>query len=812
MKPFHYLYLLFLVPTFAGATPIKEAEQKLREGDAVGVLTVLSKEDGPESNFWKGRALVELQRMKEAAEFLLKVPETHKLYPFAAKALLYCAWQSPEVEFSSVVPTLAASQHPEVAKIAAAALAEYWLQQPESQDNTALELLRTMAKTSPEFFPVLQLLEVENLRQKRKYDDAVRLCKTIEENRDFSTEIRQRARLALAEVYYAQEANGFPDTKEADHGNFLTTAAASEAEGEEPNNPLAEGKGEETLLHFISTNPESPLLTEAFRRLAAHKAFTTGKFARERLKEWIEDTEKPQRAALSLLILQYLINQDNPEHIAPDSSCANTALSLFPREKATQQILLEQVRYLLERGNNEEASKYLAHITLNSPYKTFYTATILAESDTMRAGEMFRECARIAQGNLRPAAFANSLICALRSGNKALEQEILNYAYFTPEAKAEVYAALFLHYIGKDSIEARKALLQLQTIPYQASDFMIDFLLDRVWFNLDDSPLMAEQELAHANTKNFLPRQLLRYYMMREVALRKASPADRRAETEGRICELITQAIETTRNRNLNQKLRFHLAHLLSRRKQHADAYQQLMELHNLAGNGRMAAQSLFHAAHEKELIGTADSLAEAAGIYSLCAEKYEELRIPASIQQAAVLIRIGKGDEAESLLKYLLSKEETISPELRAFIRITLSNKYALDGTEESMQKALQVGAQSLQDSSLPEKWRYIALLHHAAVCSRKGDFRAAFKDYTDVLSLKPANRDGATDKEWGIFHQAAIGAVASLLELEQYKEAADLADQISDWKSDSGRTRKLKRYAEWATYIRQTNFLKSE
>lgn len=812
MKLFHYLSLLPLLSGIISAAPEEEAAQKLRAGDPVGVLTVLSGREGPESDFWKGRALVELQRMKEAAAFLSKVPENHELYPYAAKALLYCAWQSPEVEFSSVVPTLAASQNPEIAKIAAAALAEYWLQQPESQDNTALELLRSLAEKSPEFLPVLQLLEVENLRQKGNYDEAIRLCRSIEENRDFSPEIRRRVRLALAEVYYAQEAAGFPGTPTAERNGFLSGITASEEDPDEQENPPAEGKGEETLLHFISTNPDSPLLPEAFRRLAAHKAFTTGKYARERLREWIEDEEKPQRAALSLLILQYLINQDNPENIAPDNTCTNTALTLFPREKATQLILLEHVRYLLEYGNLQEASKYLAHVTQDSPYRTFFAATILAESDAWQAGLMFRDCARHAPESLRPSAFANSLICALRSGNHALEKELMEYAYYSEEAEAEVYAALFLYHMGKDTAAARHALQKLQAIPSRESGFMVDFLLDKAWFNLEDSPLMVEQELTHANTQLFLPEQLLRYYMMREVAMRKASPVDRKAETEDRICEMMRQAIENTHNRRLNHKLRFHLAHLFSRRSLHADAYHQLMELNRLAGDSNMAAQSLFHAAYEKELIGTADSLAKAAEIYSLCAEKHPELKIPASIQQASVLIRIGRGDEAESLLKHILSKEETLTPEYRTLIHITLSNKYALEGTPEGLQKALQIGAQNTGDSTLPKRWRCLALLHHAAICSRSGEFRKAYNDYTAVLELKPADQDGASDKQWAIFHQAAIGAVASLLELEQYKEAADLADRISDHKTTSGRTRKLKRYAEWATYIRRNNFLRNE
>ena len=75
-------------------------------------------------------------------------------------------------------------------------------------------------------------------------------------------------------------------------------------------------------------------------------------------------------------------------------------------------------------------------------------------------------------------------------------------------------------------------------------------------------------------------------------------------------------------------------------------------------------------------------------------------------------------------------------------------------------------------------------------------------------ILEMNPVSKAGATDRDWSVFHQAAIGAVDSLLELKQFREAANLADRFSGWKSD----RKMKRYAEWATYIRQTNFLRNE
>lgn len=797
------LPLLFTLLAPALQASVQQAEQQLRRGDAAGALQSLVGETGPEADFWRGRALVDLKRMPEAARYLSAVPEEHELYPYAAKALLYCAWQSPDVDFATVVPPLATSRNPEIAETAAAALAEFWLQQPQSQDNTALELLRGMTDKHPEFIPVLHLLEVENLRQKGQYADAIQLCRKMEDDRSLPLNIRQRVRLTLAEVLYAQEEAA---ARSGATAATTTEPTSTDTDEEEDLTTIGQvhGKGEETLLHFISTNPESPLLPDAFRRLTAHKAFSSSEFARAKLKEWMIDTEKPYRASMAMLIMQHLLNNDLSGKLPLDNSCANSALAMFPNEPPTQLILLEQTRMLLERGQTKEAELYLSQVTGNFPRKDFYRAWLSADSPST-AARLFLQSAEVASGELRPVAFANALLCAMRCGDTEMEQDIMQRSDLAPEIRAEVLAMRALFNMEKNPALARECLEQLRALQLSPNS-QIDVRLDTAWMSMSESPLTVAQELENMSTDGLTPHQLLRYYALREEALRQSSPPDRRDETENLICERIARAADKAKSAHVRGVLNIHLANRLSLMGRHAEAYVRLTRLHNNEPLGEFAQKATFLSAREKEYIGTLSSLKEAADIYAACAEKYPEMKNRATIHRAQVLIRINRGEEAEQLLRHLLSKEEELPPIARALTYITLSNKYTLEGTPSALQQAMEASGKCIEVPGLPRLWQFTGLLHHGAICARANAYEAAITAYRKLLAMHPAPGRNPESAERLAFHRAATGAITALLELKRYEEAADMADELSRWDGAPG---SLERYAKWADFIRQTHFI---
>ena len=54
-----------------------------------------------------------------------------------------------------------------------------------------------------------------------------------------------------------------------------------------------------------------------------------------------------------------------------------------------------------------------------------------------------------------------------------------------------------------------------------------------------------------------------------------------------------------------------------------------------------------------------------------------------------------------------------------------------------------------------------------------------------------------------------AGAGSVMQLFYLQRYNDAADKAEQIANWNKAEADQTKHKRFANWAEFIRQTNFV---
>ncbi|MBQ8900287.1 MAG: hypothetical protein IJY72_04975, partial [Akkermansia sp.] len=201
--------------------------------------------------------------------------------------------------------------------------------------------------------------------------------------------MKQRARLALAEVYY-------------DKAALAKAMAAASPNGELDDEEMEddEGKGEETLLLFISANPESPLLDEAFRRLNAHGAFSGSEYAYRKLVDWSSELSKPHRAALAMAVLQQLQLQ-RKDYNEQDSTLANTAANQLPYDPVSQLIIGEQVRRLIQKGDIAQASLYLNMMEHDAtdPRHLFYKACCSPHNNSQTA-EMFLKSAEIASSDL----------------------------------------------------------------------------------------------------------------------------------------------------------------------------------------------------------------------------------------------------------------------------------------------------------------------------------------------------------------------------------------------------------------------------
>ncbi len=807
MKP-HFILSLALLTHTAALADSQRAAELVRENRPAEALDAVLHDSSPEAAFWKGRALIALGRLQEAAAALSDVPQEHDLYPYAAKALLYCAWKSNSVDFAVIATPMATGGNKEIANLATAALAEHWLRQPAGQDNTALERFRHLASGQPELQPLLRLLEIENLRLQGEFDKAIEQCRNMENDRSLSQIMRQRARLALSEVYYAKEETSSKE-QTPQHRPVLPII------GKEENNVAADyddGKGEETLLHFISANPESPLLAEAFRRLQQHKAFETSEYARTKLKEWMNEPLKPRRASIALLLQQHLNTPENSLELEPDVTYANNAAATCPNEPATRIILLEQVRWFLERNQTHEALLYLGMIQGDDAYKHFFE-TQLHEPESPTTARQYLDCAREAPEQLRPAALLNALICALKSGDEATQEAVLN----SPDISEEQHYALLLaragYWLDKDTAKAQADIDTLLTSPAPSLDLKADVEMDQAYLHMMQDPARARELLQKSfisdNLIKLSPERQLRFYALQEEIMRRLAGTVDEINVPEAAMDMIKQAASKVRHPKVVAVLTLHLASLQSSCGLHVEAQKTLKTLILKYPKGDFVGRALYMSARESEFIATPDSLRRAAEIYATCAARNEELAVKATIHHAAVKLRLGDLESAEHTLVHLLRSHPDMRPEDKVMAHAVLANKKALQGTEEGRAAAIDLVGQSLAEKNLPDWWRYRILLHHATLCDRAGRHEEALRDYEEIFSMKPAMGESPAPADWHIVYSAGAGAVMQLLYLNRYADAANMADRLAEWNAESAAPAKRKQFSDWAQYIRQTNYI---
>lgn len=796
----HLLPIALLAPAHAD---VAAASALLRQGDAAAALTETGEETGPAADFLRGRALLALGRPEQAVAPLQRIPAEHPLFPYAAKALLYAAWQSPSVDVDATLSALPDCGREDIATLASAALAEYRLDRDDPAAESVMQRLRESAEKDEALRPLLQMLEIADLRRKGEYETAITHCRRMERDRTLSPMVRHRLRLLLADVYYAQEAEAartqqIPADDEEDEDIPFAVA--------EREQPVARGRGEETLLHFISSLPESPLLDEAFRRLMKHEAFTSSETARARLKEWGNDMRFPRRAALALQLQQRLLTPEDATDTPPDAACVNTAAAALPREPRTDTMLLEQVRFLLLRGQTTEAALYLASVQQPSPRRDFLAACLI--SDPAKAAKEFISIARRADSALQGPAWNNALLCALRAQDPELLSAFSREQHL-PESVHQELSVLTAAYQSEFLPDAaQSALPKLLKEPLPAA-LHRELLADAAMVQLkhpEMPTLISEDDLCTA-----LPESLEdEATYLRLIALAEAmKKQDGQAEQVPAF--IARTAADTRRRPHLHAILTLHLSHLLSESGQHHAALRVLQQYIDDNPRAELTPRARMLAARQAELIGSLSSLKRAAELYGICAEENASGAERASIRQAAVLIRIGKEEEAEQILQALRRREETLSAEDRVLTYAVLANLLAMRGTPESLQAAVHACSEMLAEPSLPPRWQALSLLHHGMICTRADKHDLALGDYLAVLRMKPTDENALPEQEWRTLYQAAAGAAYEYINSGRFEEAAQMAEQAAAWHPKGGTNLQeiSARFARWAQNLRKTHFL---
>lgn len=785
------------------SSSVHQAEQLLRKGETLQAFQVLSAlssnpvhSRSQEYAFWMGRVLLELKRPREASSYLRMVSPQHPLFPYAARGLLYCAQLCPELDMMAIARELSQCKDEQVASLALACLVEQQLRYSSVSDLTDFDRLRTKAEQTPELLPLVKLLGIHVLRHEGNFNEGIERARALENDPSLSATMRQRVRLALAELYYDKEKNN-PQSENEIPG-------AEEIEEDV-------GKGEETLLQFISANADSPLLEEAFRRLHAHGSIEKSEYTREKLRDWIEDTSHPHRAALAILAMMRLLHAQGRD----TSSLANLAAAELPGEPSTRTILQEHIRYLLSLGNVRQTLPY--HALLNSldggkhdDAQDLFLKAQSTELGNSYAAEIFLLSATVADETLRTPALVNALICATNAGNSQLCEQILN----TPMEQHSRRAVLLAHARLLPPSQKERALrelhevLNLQASPGQRTDVM----LTEIDLTMKDDPTDAIKKLLSCTKEQrakWTDEQELRYTALVELAADLLP--DGQADADSLLRRLYEEASSLTRK----EAIALHLADRLSMHGKHALARDILIELSLLQAPGENKAASLLFAGQECERCGTLPSLQHAARLFADCVRQDSSLSAVATIEQAGVLSRINRIGEAFSLLSDL--NVSNLSAEEQAAYYCVLADSLSYSSEKDALPRAISVCEKIFSIPHLPHVWLMRARLQHAALCTRDSRNETALQDYLDVMN-DGNHSDGTSDETCRfMYYYAGAGAVYRLLQMERYSEAADLAEKVSRWAAaavpnNPSDKRREDAFMRWARVIRQVHYLPAD
>ncbi len=720
-----------------------------------------------ETIFQRGRQLLLERRLAEAARELRRVPTSHKRFPQALLGILYCAQYCPD----SDLPELAA----------------YTSKLPRSYHPAKIAVYHEQLR------PISVMLDSMQRCREGNFAESQELMRMLENDTSLSTDMRQRVRLEIAELFYTQDAMSPP---------------LSDSSPETEEDP--QGLAEETLLQFITANPESNLLEAAFLRLKRHHALENSTYVLSKLQEWSQDTTHPRRAGLAFLSLLYC-SQLRGEDTA---ALANRAATSLPAEPSTRTILREHIGSLQKHGLTKAAEPYLSLLeSLRkaelSDSRTLFLRAHSSQEIPQAAADLFLRCAQQSEpGELRTSAFVNALICAMRARDRDTAENLLKRQESINTKRALLLAHAQLLPPEEQDEQALKELREVMKME-PTDQQRIDVLLEQNNRRLQRHPKRTLQELLSydaARRTKWTDEQELYYASMVEKAARLAYPENNEL-AHRLLCSLIANTSSLPRR----EILTLHAAGRLSDAGQHAAARDLLLELASMQPLGENKVTSLLYAGRECERCGTLPALKHALLLYADIQHRETQLSPLAGILRAAVLTRINRTKEALNLLSSLDVKSTT--PALQARYNTVLADTLAYSDSPKRIEQAIDVCNRTLENPETPLVWRMRTHLQRGILNTRLHRENEALLDYRAVLQGMPT--DAITIKSGGssMYYDAAAGAVYRLVQQQRFVEAANLAESAAAWPGTTERplpadAKRAKRFAQWAHAIRQVSF----
>ena len=539
---------------------------------------------------------------------------------------------------------------------------------------------------------------------------------------------------------------------------------------------------------FIGGKAESALLMDAFNILLEEDIFRTNPQALEKLNGWVKARDASRQPAAMYAMGILLLEKDD---LSGAVKMAEEGLSKYPQSLPVQILSLNTITVLLDKNRLQDAERLISKYPGSSPDLVFQQGALaFLKKDYSLAQKFFREAARRASETTAENALFNENLAALNandasgaaalikeaSGSSRLRESILfEQAHYAAKRMAPQAAELLANFITLAETPALKTQARLDQV--------------EVALNLNPPDLETVQAILPLLEKEQLsPEQTM------QLARLNILEAESRQEWPNAI-QSCRRAIALDSEGKQADMLYLKLGELLYKNGDFHEAQLVLQPFPSKYPDSPLQAAALFLAGKAAQQSNTGSTLNAALNIFKTLGTGDTPFAQPARIEEASVLLRMGKADQCIVALENLLS-----SPLPRYMRLLALSIQADAwvakeDTHSDTLRKAINLCTEILDTPNLGLAWKFKALTQRAQFYERMNEQKKALDDYASILAHTPSGSSANKRRDWHWFYNAGFASIRLLGQLQDWDGALALAKKLAQ--TSGPRAREAAAYA---------------
>ncbi|WP_302014471.1 tetratricopeptide repeat protein [uncultured Akkermansia sp.] len=739
--------------------------------------------DSSMKSYWMAAGLFNKGSFTKALEKLSDIPETDPLFLYGCQLKAQLARQLQDRQLLLEALTRAGqAESPALSRTAQLLQADVLVDMARYPEAAAIlerikEGMNNKTAGNVPMRAYAELVEGRLADRQGNLDQAMKIFAAVMDNKAYPEKIRDLGRLALARTEIIREKNN-PEQAEEE-----TRAQTQEEEA-----PHTAGTAEERLLAFIGGKAESSLLMDAFNILLEEDIFRTNPQALEKLTGWVNARDAARQPAAMYAMGNLLLAKDD---LAGALKMAEEGLSKYPQSLPVQALCLNTITALLDKNRVEDAERLISRYPGTTPNLIFQQGALaFRKGDYPLAQGLFREAACRASEKTAENALFNENLAALNANDAAGAAALVKQAAGSAQLREHI---LFeqAHYAAKRMLPQASELLAHFVAVAENPALKTQARLDQaeVALNLNPPDLATVQSVLPPLEKEQLsPDQTM------QLAQLKIMEAESRQEWPNAI-QACRQAISLDAEGKQADMLYLKLGELLYKNGDFHEAQLVLQPFPSKYPDSSLQAAALFLAGKAAQQSNTGNTLKAALNIFKTLGEGDTPFAQPARIEEASVLLRMGKADQCIAALENLLS---TPLPRYMRLLALSIQADAWVtkeDTNSDTLRKAINLCTEILDTPNLGLAWKFKALTQRAQFYERMNDQKKALDDYASILAHTPSGNSANKRRDWHWFYNAGFASIRLLGQLQDWNGALALAKKLAQ--TSGPRAREAAAYA---------------